>query len=120
MKNHRIYKYITPLTICGRRIFAQLVYTSFGCSVSVRNLPSLHIHRVIFLINEIRYLHEFIAFSFQRRDERIQRLCGVLRPVVAQNDGAVAQMLVVAHGIDDGVHAVVFPVERIHILNTWI
>ena len=39
--------------------------------------------------------------------------------VVAQDDGAVAQMLVVAHSVDDGVHTVVLPVERILVRYTW-
>lgn len=83
-------------------------------------LPSLHIHRVVFLINQIRHLHKLIALAFERGDERIQCLGGVLGTVVAQDDGTIAQMLVIAYGIHDGVYAVVLPVEGVHILNTWI
>ena len=85
----------------------------------IRNLPSLHIHRVILFIDQIRHLHKLIAFSFERGDERIQRLGGVLRPVVAQDDGAVAQMLVVADRVYDGVHAVVLPVQAVLVRYTW-
>ena len=87
-----------------------------GCG---RYLPPLHIHGIIFLIDQVGHFHKLISFSFQRGDERIQRLGGVLRPVVAQDDGAVAQMLVVADGIHDGVHTVVLPVEGILVRYTW-
>ena len=97
----------------------QLVYTSFGSSASVRNLPSLHIHRIIFFIDQVRHLHKFVPLVLKRGDERIQRLCGVLGSVVAQDDRAVAEMFVIAHGIDDGVYAVVLPVEGIHVRYTW-
>ena len=43
--------------------FFQLVYTCFGCSVPVWNLPPFHIHRVILLINKVRHLHKFISFT---------------------------------------------------------
>ena len=97
---------------------AHLVSVTFGpCqipqvvfSASGRNLPSFYIHRIIFLIDQIRHLHEFISLSFQCRDECIQRLGSVLRSIVAKDDRAVAQMLVVTDGIDDGVHAIVLPV----------
>ena len=75
-------EYNTPLTICGRRIFVQLVYTSFGSSTSARYLPSLHIHRIIFFIDQIGHLHKLISFSFQRGDERIQRWRCVLGSIV--------------------------------------
>ena len=83
-------------------------------------LPSLHIHRIIFFIDQIRHLHKLVSLSFERGDERIQRLRGIFGTIVAQNDGAVAQMLVIADGIHDGIWAVVFPVQAAHILNTWI
>ena len=73
-----------------------------------------------FFVDQVGHFDKFISLAFRRGDQRIQRLCGVFRTVVAQDDGAVAQMLVVAHSVDDGVHTVVLPVERIHILNTWI
>ena len=98
----------------------QVLEMLFGPSVSVRYLPPLHIHRIIFFIDQIGHPHEFVAFAFQRRDQRIQCLRSVLGSVVAQDDGAVAQMLVVAYGINDGVYAVVLPVQAVHILNTWI
>ena len=85
----------------------------------VWNLPSLHIHRIFFFIDQIRHLHKLVSLSFERGDERIQRLRGIFGTIVAQNDGAVAQMLVVAHSVDDGVHTVVLPVERILIRYTW-
>ena len=59
--------------------------------------------------------NKFISFSFHRSDERIQCLRSVLGSVVAQDDGAVAKVLVVTDGIHDGVYAVVLPVEGIHI-----
>lgn len=97
----------------------QVLEMLFGPSVSVRYLPSLHIHLIIFLIDQIRHLHKFIAFSFQRGDERIQCLGSVLGTVVAQDDGAVAQVLMVAYGINDGVYAVVLPVQAVHTRYTW-
>ena len=89
--------------------------------VGVWYLPPLHIHRIIFFVYQVRHLHKLIALILKRGDECIQRLCGVLRPVVAQDDGTVAQMLVVADRVYDGVHAVVLPVEGVHIpLNAVI
>lgn len=73
----------------------------------------------MFLVDQVGHLHKFISLSFQRRDQRIQRLCRVLGAVVAEDDGAVDQMLVVAHSIDDGVHTVVLPVEGILVRCTW-
>ena len=88
-------------------------------SVFVRYLSPLHIHRIILFIDQIRHLHKLIALAFECGDERIQRLGGVLGSVVAEDDGTVAQVLVVADGIHDGVHAVVLPVEGILVRYTW-
>ena len=82
-------------------------------------LPSLHILRIFFFIDQIRHLHKLVSLSFERGDERIQRLRGILRTVVAQDDRTIADMLVIAHRIDDGVHAVILPVEGIHVRYTW-
>ena len=87
--------------------------------VGVWYLPPLHIHRIIFFVDQVRHLHKLIALILKRGDECIQRLCGVLRPVVAQDDGTVAQMLVVADRVYDGVHAVVLPVEGVLVRYTW-
>ena len=40
--------------------------------------------------------------------------------VVAENDGAIAQMLVIADFVDDRGGIIVLPVQAVHILNTWI
>ena len=88
--------------------------------IFVRNLPTLHVHLIIVFVDQIFDHDKFIPFLFQRGDHFIQSFGSMLGSVVAEDDGAVAQMLVVAHSVDDGVHTVVLPVERIHILNTWI
>ena len=89
-------------------------------SAPVRYLSPFDIHRIIFFIDEVRHFYKLVPLVLKRGDERIQRLRGVLGSVVAQDDRAVAEMFVIAHGIDDGVYAVVLPVKGIHILNTWI
>lgn len=88
-------------------------------SAGIRYLSPLNIHRIIFFIDQVRYLHELIALILKCGDERIQRLRGILRTVVAQDDRTIAEMLVIAHRIDDGVHAVILPVEGIHVRYTW-
>lgn len=92
-------------------------------SASVRYLTPLDIHRVVLLIDQIGHLHKFVTFLLQCRDQRIQCLGGVFGAVVAEDDRAVAEMLVTAYGIDNGIHAVVLPVKRIHVrytLDHWI
>ena len=88
-------------------------------TVSGRNLPPLHVHRVIFLIDQIRHLHKLIPFALERGDERIQRLGGVLRTVVAEDDGTVTQVLVVADGIHIGVYTVVLPIQTVPVRYRW-
>ena len=83
-------------------------------------LPSLHIHRIFFFIDQIRHLHKLVSLSFERGDERIQRLRGIFGTIMTQNDGAVAQMLVIADFVDDRDGIIVLPVQAVHILNTWI
>ncbi|MBP3631221.1 MAG: hypothetical protein J6J23_07050, partial [Clostridia bacterium] len=46
-------------------------------------------------------------------DQSIQGLRRVLGTVMAEYDGAVSEMLVLCHSLDDGIHTVILPVQRI-------
>ena len=59
--------------------------------------------------------NDLIALPLQIGDQRIQSLRREFRPVVAEDDGAAAQMLMIADGGDDGIRAVILPVQGIHV-----
>ena len=73
-----------------------------------------------FFVDQVGHFDKFISLAFRRGDQRIQHLRGVFGSVVAENDGAVAQMLVIADFVDDRDGIIVLPVQAVHILNTWI
>ena len=87
--------------------------------IFVRNLPTLHVHLIIVFVDQVFDPDQFITFLFQRGDHFIQSFGGMLGSVVAEDDGAVAQMLVVAHFIDNGRSIVVLPVQAVHVRYTW-
>ncbi len=108
----------TPLAICGRRVVVYLGICLFGGCV--RYLSSFHVHRIIIFVDQILYSDQFIALFFECGDHLIQGLGSMFGTVVAEDDGAVAQMLVIAHLVYDRGGIVVLPVQTVHILNTWI
>ena len=81
--------------------------------LSVLDLSSLMIHMVITLINQLRHRHKGIPLILQGCDQHIQRLGSIFCPVVTEDDAAVPQVLVLGYRLNDGIHAIVLPVERI-------
>lgn len=76
------------------------------------------IHMIIVLINQLRNRHKGVSFIFQGSDESVQRLGCEFCPIVAKNDAAVSKMLVLGHGLYDGIYAIVFPVKGISIIHS--
>lgn len=73
-------------------------------------LSSFVVHIIIVSIDEIRKFYKFISLGFQIGDQGVQCLGGIFCAIVAEDNGAVTQMLVIAYGGDDGFNAVIFPV----------
>ena len=71
------------------------------------------VHRVTVPHDQFRDRHERKAFFFQGTNDLIQRFCRVFRPIVAQDDGTVAQILVIQDIGKDGIGTVIFPVQTI-------
>ena len=78
-------------------------------------LSAFMIQMVFIPVDQFGNGNNRIALVFQLRNQRIQRLSREFCPVMAEDDRAVSQMLMLRHGLDDGIHAIVFPVKRIHI-----
>jgi len=70
--------------------------------------------------NEFRDRYEGKSFFFQCLDHGIQCLRCVLGAVVAENDGAIAQMFMFRYFFDNGICVIVFPIQGIHVRNSWI
>ena len=83
--------------------------------ILVRYLPSFMIQVVVIPSNQLRDRNKLIPLILQCCNQSVQRIRRVLGPVVAQNDASVSEVLVLRYSLDDGIYAVVFPVERIHI-----
>ena len=81
----------------------------------IRNLASFCVHVIIFADDKLRHGNNLVALFFQTGNHGIEGVGGVGGTVVAEDDGTVAQVLVLADCFDDGVAAVVFPVERVHV-----
>lgn len=69
---------------------------------------------VIFADNQLGERYKFIACVKKRLNHGFQRFRCVFCTVMAENDRAIAQVLVIADCLNDGVYAVVFPVKAIH------
>lgn len=78
-------------------------------------LPPFRIHMVSVPVDELGNGYDLISLAFQIGDQGIQGVCGIFCPVMAEDDGAVAKMLVAAYRTDNGVRSIILPVERIHI-----
>lgn len=81
----------------------------------IRNLPSFRIHMIILTYDQIGERYKFITRIKKVCDQGVERFRRVLCAVVAKNDGAVSEMFVIADRLNDGVHAVIFPIETIHV-----
>lgn len=68
------------------------------------------IHIIIVCIDQIGKFYKFISLCFQIGDQGIQSLRGILCAIVAEDDGTVAKVLMIAYGGDDGIYAIIFPV----------
>ncbi|MDE6529469.1 MAG: hypothetical protein K2K96_01700 [Lachnospiraceae bacterium] len=75
------------------------------------------IHIIIVCIDQFRKSYKFISLRFQIGDQGVQSLCGIFCTIVAEDNGAVAQMLMIAYGGDDGIYAVIFPVKAVNVRN---
>lgn len=87
------------------------------CLFSVFDLSAFMIQMVFVPVDQFRNGNNRIALVFQLHDQRIQRLSRKFCPVVAKNNRAVSQMLMLRHGLDDGIHSIIFPVKRIITCN---
>ena len=85
--------------------------------VLICNLPSFRIHMIILTYDQLGERYELITRIKKVCDQGVERFRRVLCAVVAKNDGAVSEMFVVADRLNDGVHAIVFPIEAIHVRN---
>lgn len=72
---------------------------------------------IIFTYDQIGERYEFITRIKKVCDQGVERFRRVLCTVVTKNDGAVSEMFVIADRLNDGVHAVIFPIEAIHVRN---
>ncbi|MDE6687515.1 MAG: hypothetical protein K2K17_09385 [Lachnospiraceae bacterium] len=75
------------------------------------------IHIIIVCIDQIGKLYKFISLCFQIGDQGVQSLCGIFCAIVAEDNGTVAQMLMIAYCGDDGIYAVIFPVKAVNVRN---
>lgn len=73
------------------------------------------VHMIILPYDQFGNRYKFVAGVFERRDQGVERLRRILGAVMTENDTAAAQMFVLGHGFDDGIHAVIFPVKGIHV-----
>ncbi len=72
---------------------------------------------VILTYDQIGERYEFITRIKKVCDQGVERFCRVLCAVMAKNDGTVSEMFVITDRLNNGVHAVIFPVEAIHVRN---
>lgn len=70
---------------------------------------------VILTYDQIGEWYEFVTRIKKVCDQGFERLRRVLCAVMAKNDGAVSEMFVIADCLNDRVHAVIFPIEAIHV-----
>ena len=80
-------------------------------------LPSFVVHIIIVCIDQIGKFYKFISLRFQVGDQGVQSLRGIFGAIVAEDNRAVAQMLVIAYGGDDGIYAIIFPVQAVNVRN---
>lgn len=83
----------------------------------IRNLPPFMVHMVIVPDNQLRERHEGVSGVLEGSNQRFQRLRGIFSAVVAEDDAAVSEMLVLCDGLNDGIDAVILPVQGINICN---
>ena len=84
-----------------------------SCLLRIRNLSSGHVHMVIFFINQLRYRHYLITFFLQSVQQRIQSICRIFRPIVAQDNRTISKCLMIQHRIQNTINPVVFPIQTI-------
>ncbi len=72
----------------------------FQLYLFIPDLPSFRIHMVTVTVNQFRDGNNFISLPFQVGNQGIQCVRRVFCPVMAQDDGAVSQVLVGANGTD--------------------
>ena len=102
--------------MCTVLLFAH--FTGFpSCLLRIRNLSSGHVHMVIFFINQLRYRHYLITFFLQSVQQRIQSICRIFRPIVAQDNRTISKCLMIQHRIQNTINPVVFPIQTIIICN---
>lgn len=73
-------------------------------------LSSFVVHIIIVSIDQIGKFYKFISLRFQIGDQGVQSLRGIFCTIVAEDNGAVTQMFMVAYGGYNGIYAVIFPV----------
>jgi len=73
------------------------------------------VHMVAVAVDELGERHKGVALPLQRGDHRLERLRGIFCAVVTKDDAAVAEVLVLGHGLNNGVHAVILPVEAVYV-----
>ena len=79
----------------------------------IGNLPALMIHMIIFPKNQLRDRYNLITFSLKSLNQRVKRVRRILGPIVAEDDAAVSQMLVLGYRFYDGVHPIILPVQTV-------
>ena len=82
--------------------------------LSICDLPPCHIHVVIFLVDQFRDRYDLISLFPKPRDYPFQRIRRIFRPIVAENNGTVSEILMVQDCIYDAVCPVILPVKAIH------
>ena len=72
---------------------------------------------IILSNNKLRQRYKFIALCLQGLNHAFQCLGGIFCTIVTQNNGTVSEVFMVTNGIDDGIDAVVLPIEAVNIGN---
>lgn len=71
---------------------------------------------IIIPVDQLRDRHELIPLPLQRGNQRFQGFRRIFGTVMAEDNAAVAEMFMLRDRLDDGIHAVIFPVEGITII----
>ena len=89
----------------------------FSTVFLILNLPSLMIQMVMIPVNQFRQWHKGIALVLQILNQCIQCLCRKFCSIMAQNNRSASQMFMSGNRLNDGIHPVILPVQRVHTCN---
>lgn len=78
-------------------------------------LPAFCINFIVAIINQIRHFHQFKALFFQSLDQAVKSFGSILGTVVTEDNGTVSQMFMIEYSIQNGVCAVILPIQTVYI-----